>query len=177
MKSTKKGVFTAACIALCVVLPMIFHSIPNAGNVILPMHIPVMICGLICGMEYGLFCGLLGPFISGILTQMPPMAALPAMMAELAVYGLLTGLIYSIIHTGKLIPDIILSLAVSMAGGRIVYGIINALIFRAGNYSVETWLVSSFVTALPGIIIEFVLIPAVIMALEKSSLIPVRYEQ
>ena len=78
----KKLVFTAVCAALCLVLPMAFHSIPNAGQVILPMHIPVLLCGLVCGWQYGLLCGILGPLVSSVLTAMPPAAILPGMMVE-----------------------------------------------------------------------------------------------
>ena len=55
---------TALCVALCVVLPMAFHMIPNAGSVMLPMHIPVLLCGLVCGWPYGLLRGVLGPLVS-----------------------------------------------------------------------------------------------------------------
>ena len=171
---TKKSVFTSACIALCVVLPMVFHTIPNAGNIWLPMHIPVLLCGLICDWKFGLFCGIMGPIISSILTQMPPVAYLPAMILELAAYGMISGFASSSIHTGRQIPDILISLSISMILGRIVYGVVNALLFRAGNYSLQAWLTSSFITALPGIILQFILIPAVIITLQKASLIPER---
>lgn len=59
--SVKNMTLTAVCIALCVVLPIAFHSIPDAGSVFLPMHIPVLICGMICGWPYGFICGVMGP--------------------------------------------------------------------------------------------------------------------
>lgn len=175
MRYTKKAVLTSACIALCIILPMIFHAIPNAGNVWLPMHIPVLLCGLVCGWKFGLLCGILGPFVSSILTQMPPAVSLPAMVCELSVYGIITGITSELIRTGKTITDSVISLLISMICGRIVYGIVNSLLFRAGNYSIQTWLTASFVTALPGIILQLVLIPAIINSLEKSGLIPQRY--
>ena len=76
-----------------VVLPIAFHSIPNAGSIFLPMHIPVLLCGLLCGPLYGLLCGILAPLISSFAPGMPPMAILPGMTAELAVYGLISGLL------------------------------------------------------------------------------------
>lgn len=173
---TKKAVFTAACIALCVVLPMVFHAIPNAGNIWLPMHIPVLLCGLICGPKFGLFCGIAGTLFSSILTQMPPAAMLPSMLLELAVYGLLSGLFINIVFTGSQIGDLFISLICAMLGGRIIYGAANALIFQSGKYSIEAWLTSSFITALPGIILELILIPAVYTALQRASLIPERYQ-
>ena len=39
-------VIAAMLIALCVVLPIAFHSIPDGGSIFLPMHIPVLICGM-----------------------------------------------------------------------------------------------------------------------------------
>ena len=83
MSPVKKIVLTALFTALCVVLPMAFHSIPNAGSIFLPMHIPVLLCGLVCGWAYGGLCGLVGPLLSSVMTSMPPAAVLPGMMVEI----------------------------------------------------------------------------------------------
>lgn len=171
----KKAIITAACIALCVVLPMAFHSIPNAGSVISPMHIPVLLCGLICGWGFGFLCGLAGPLVASLITGMPPMAYLPPMMVELAVYGLITGVMMQLIHTRKIYVDLYISLIVAMIAGRIVAGAARALIFAGGSYSMAMWVTSYFVTALPGILIQLAVIPSVVFALEKAKLIPVRY--
>ena len=85
--SIKRMTLSALCVALCVVLPMAFHMIPNAGSVMLPMHIPVLLCGLVCGWQYGLLCGCVGPLVSSLLTGMPPAAILPGMMVECGMYG------------------------------------------------------------------------------------------
>ena len=87
MTATKRLVLTAVNIALCLVLPMAFHSIPNGGKIMLPMHIPVLLCGMVCGAPYGAVCGLLGPMLSSVLTGMPTAALMPAMMVECAAYG------------------------------------------------------------------------------------------
>ena len=50
MTAVKKLVMTAICAAMCVVLPIAVHSIPNAGTVLLPMHIPVLLCGCFAPM-------------------------------------------------------------------------------------------------------------------------------
>ena len=174
LSTTKKSILTAVCIALCVVLPQAFHTIPNAGQVYLPMHIPVLLCGLICGAPYGLLCGLAGPALSTLFTQMPPVAMLPSMMVECAVYGLAAGLMM-LVKTKYLYADLYLSLVCAMIAGRVVSGIAKALIFSAGNYSMAMWVTGSFVTSLPGIIIQLALIPTIVFALEKASLIPQRY--
>ena len=117
--SAKNLAFCALCIALCVVLPMAFHAIANAGPIFLPMHIPVLLCGLACGWPYGLVCGLLGPVLSGVLTGMPSPAVLPGMMVECGVYGLVSGLMMQAVHTKKLYADLYISQITAMLLGRI----------------------------------------------------------
>lgn len=171
---TKRLVLAGLFTALGVVLPLAFHAVPNAGNILLPMHIPVLLCGLVCGWYYGLACGILVPILSHLFTGMPPMAYLPAMVCELAIYGLLAGLIFWLVHTGKLVLDLYIGLVGAMIGGRIIYGVVNALIFSAGSYSLSAWATASFVTALPGIIIQLVLLPAIVLALSKARLLEAR---
>ncbi len=171
---TKQLVLAGLFTALGVVLPMAFHAVPNAGSILLPMHIPVLLCGLVCGWYYGLACGILVPILSHLFTGMPPAAILPSMVCELAIYGLLAGLIFWLVRTGKLVLDLYIGLVGAMIGGRIIYGIVNALIFSAGNYSLSAWATASFVTALPGIIIQLVLLPAIVLALSKARLIEAR---
>lgn len=168
---TKKLVLAALLLALGVVLPTATHSIPNAGSVLLPMHIPVLLCGLTCGWSYGLACGLLAPSLSSLITGMPPAAVLPAMVCELAAYGLISGLSARFIHTGKRMADLYVQLIAAMLLGRAVYGVMNALIFRAGTYSMEVFLTAAFVTALPGIVIQLILLPTLVLALEKARVL------
>lgn len=177
MSVVKKSILTAVCVALCVVLPQAFHAIPNAGSIYLPMHIPVLLCGLICGGSYGLLCGLAGPVLSSLFTGMPPVAMLPSMMVECAVYGLVTGFMMRMVRTKRLYGDLYLSLSVAMLLGRVVSGVAKALIFSAGSYSVAAWATGSFVTSLPGIVIQLALLPTITVALMKARLIPERYPQ
>ena len=174
MTKTKKYIWelviSALCVALGIVLPMTMHSIPNAGSILLPMHIPVLLCGLLCGPAYGLACGILTPLLSCVLTSMPSWGYLPSMLCELAVYGFIAGLLIVLIRTGSQVANVYISLVGAMLLGRVVYGVVNALIFRAGAYSMEMWLTASFVTALPGIIIQLVVLPLVVLALRKAKL-------
>ena len=172
MTKTKKLVLAGLCVALGVVLPVAMHGIPNAGSILLPMHIPVLLCGLVCGPVYGLACGILAPLLSSLLTGMPPAAILPSMLCELAVYGLIAGLLIKVVKTKCSIANVYIALVGAMLCGRLVYGVLNAVIFKAGAYSMQVWLTASFVTALPGIVIQLVFIPLVIFALQKAKFIP-----
>lgn len=172
MNSVKKSVITAACIALCIVLPMAFHAIPNGGNIYLPMHIPVLLCGLICGWQFGLLCGISGPVLSSLLTGMPAVAVLPSMVCELAVYGLVTGIMITVVKTKSRTLNVYVSLIVAQVMGRVAAGLVKSVLFAGGSYSMAMWVTGHFVTSAPGIIIQLILIPAVITALVKGRIIP-----
>ncbi len=171
MGNTRRLVFAGLFVAIGVTLPLAFHTIPNAGSVFLPMHIPVLLCGLICGPVYGMLCGLLAPLISSAVTGMPPAAMLPQMLCELAVYGLVSGLLVRAVRTPYRSVNLYLSLVGAMLAGRLTYGALNALVFRAGAYTMELWLTAAFLTALPGIAAQLLFIPAIVLALEKAGLV------
>ena len=175
--TVKKAIITAICIALCVVLPQAFHAIPNAGSIYLPMHIPVLLCGLVCGWPYGLLCGLAGPLLSSLFTGMPAAAYLPPMMVECAVYGCVSGLLTRLVRTKHVFADLYISLIGAMLSGRVIAGLARALIFSGGNYSMAAWAAGYFVTGLPGIVIQLILLPAIVTALMKARLIPARYPE
>ncbi len=171
----RRSILTAMCIAMCVVLPLAFHAIPDAGSIFSPMHIPVLLCGLICGPVYGTVCGIAGPLLSSVLFQMPLMAYLPPMMVECAVYGLCAGLLMRFVRTGWLYGDLYISLASAMLLGRGVAGAARAMLFARGAYSFAMWATAYFVASLPGIVIQLLLIPTLVAALQKAQLTPPRY--
>lgn len=175
MSNVKSMVMTAMCIALGVVLPVMFHGVENAGSIFCPMHIPVLICGLICGWQYGLVCGIVTPVVSTLLTGMPPMAILPAMMIELAVYGLIASVMMRFVKTKNQYADLYVSLIVAMLVGRVINGVVKAIMLAGGDYSIAVWATASFVTCLPAIAIQLVLIPNLIHILTKAKILPPRY--
>ncbi|MGM9574910.1 MAG: ECF transporter S component [Oscillospiraceae bacterium] len=175
MTTVKKSIITAVCIALCYVLPLMFHGIQNAGSIFCPMHIPVFICGLICGWPYGLLCGIAGPLLSSALTGMPPAAMLPSMIVELAVYGAAAGLMMKLVHTKSTYADLYISLITAIICGRVLAGVAKALIFARGSYSMAAWVAANVVTSWPGTVIQLVFIPSIVFALMKANLIPQRY--
>jgi hypothetical protein len=130
------------------------------------MHIPVLLCGFVCGAPLGALCGLLTPLLSSITTGMPPLfPTAVSMMLELCAYGALTGFL----HGKKL--NVYLSLILSMLGGRAVSGVAaTVLMGLAGKpYGFAAFLTGAFVTALPGIVVQLVLIPVLVLTLKKSG--------
>ena len=145
-----KSILTALCVALCVVLPMTLHAIPKGGVLFSPMHLPVLLCGLVCGAPFGLVCGILGPLVSSLLTGMPVFGYMPVMMIELGLYGLISGLVMQFLRSGKLVVDLYAALVIAMLGGRVITGILRALIFAGGSIGtkVGAGLASAVITGL-----------------------------
>lgn len=176
MSSVKKITICAVCIALCAVLPPVFHMLA-LGSVLSPMHIPVLLCGLACGWPYGAFCGLAGPLVAHLINGAPAAAMLVSMVPELVAYGLVCGLLMKLIHTGNLYADIYCALVPAMLVGRVVGGVARALFLMGsgGSYTLAMWAGAYFVQAVPGIILHLILVPALVVALMKAKLIPARY--
>ena len=176
MSSVKKICICAICAAMCYVLPPAFHAV-SLGNLLSPMHLPVLLCGLVCGWPYGLFCGVLGPVLSFLLSGRPGPAMLVSMVPELCVYGLVTGLGMKLIRTGKTVPDIYLSLLPALVLGRVAGGAAQALFYlsTAESYSVAMWASAYVVGTLPAIVLQLILLPTLVWGLMRARLIPARY--
>ena len=174
--SVKNLCLCALFLALCAILPTTFHAV-GLGGAFSPMHLPVLMCGLLCGPLYGLLCGILGPVLSSLITGMPNAMTMLSMIPELAVYGLVTGLLIQMIHTKKTLLDIYLSMIPAMLLGRIAGGIAKALVLlsSAKSYSVAVWASAYFAETLPGTILQLVLLPMLVLALMKAKAIPARY--
>ena len=165
MFSVQKLVITALFIAVGVILPR-FFPFPT-GTMFLPMHIPILLAGIICGFPYGIAAGVSIPLICHFATGFPPTAVLPAMLVELAAYGLFTSLLI-MLPVKNFYARICISLYGAMILGRVAFGLVNAYIFNIGEYSMETWVTAAFVTALPGIVIQVIVIPPIVMAVQKT---------
>jgi len=178
MSSVKKACITSFCAALCYVLPLAFHAL-GLGMAFSPLHLPVLLCGLLCGWSYGAFCGVAGPVISSVLGGMPAAAQLPYMIPELTAYGLLSGLLYRFIRTGRTVTDLYLSLIPAMLLGRVVGGGAQALFYlsTAREYSIALWAGAYLLGTAPGAVLHILVIPALALTLTRAKLIPERYPQ
>lgn len=176
MSSVKRAVLAAVCIALCCVLPPVFHM-AGLGAPFSPMHLAVLLCGLLCGWPYGLFCGVAGPLLSSLLFGMPLSVQLVYQIPEHLVYGLVSGLLYGNIKTGRMLPDTYLALIPAMLLGRLVGGAGQAAFYlsTARAYSVSVWASAYLVGTLPGVVLQLVLMPLLLVVLTKAGLVPRRY--
>lgn len=151
-------------LALGIVLPYaLAHGLGVAGTVLLPMHIPVLLCGFFCGPLYGALCGMTLPLLNCLLTGMPsPFPMLPIMLAELTTYGLVSGLLFSKTSLRRKKAGIYAALSISMICGRIAYtAMFYTLLWTVGEIKALA-VTSAIVTGLPGIIVQFLIIPPII---------------
>lgn len=163
-------------LALGVVLPSATGGIPFIGRKLLPMHLPVLLSGFVCGPLWGLLCGAMTPLLRSALFGMPVMFPVAVSMAfELAAYGFLSGFLYSRFSkafAGKEAFSIYAALIGAMLGGRVVMGIANAILYGAAKtgYTWQLFIAGAFVDAFPGIIIQLILIPVLVIALRKTEI-------
>ena len=164
-----KLAFAAMFLALALVLPFLTGQIPQIGSALCPMHIPVLLCGFFCGPWYALAVGFISPLLRFLLFSMPPiMPSGIAMSFELAAYGLFAGLLYKLLPKKK--PYIYVSLVSAMILGRVVWGIARVVLYGLGKseFGWAVFVSGAFTNAIPGIILHIVLIPILVMALEKA---------
>ena len=172
--STIKIAVGAMLTALSIVLPQVFHltGIPQVGAVFLPMHIPVLLAGFMLGPVYAPIIGALAPVISHLLTNMPVAARLPFMIIELLVYGLASGLFYHVFRLKEKRFGAVITLALSMLAGRLVYAL--ALVVAAEFFGIEGGFmaaVTATVSGVYGIVLQFITIPPIVFACKKGGFI------
>jgi hypothetical protein len=164
----KKMVLTMGLIVASILLPQVFHSFGMAGPIFLPMHIPVLLTGYLLGPKCGIVAGMLSPIISTYLTGMPaqfPM--MPIMVFELGTYGFVSGLLSK--HTK--LPSLV-NLFITMIAGRISYAIIytaiKTFLLPTISENISAW--GAFVTGLPGIAIQLIVVTLVIAIMKKRGI-------
>lgn len=174
MSSSRKNVYrlvlSAMFLAIALVLPFLTGQIPQIGNALCPMHIPVLLCGFFCGPVYGAIVGFIAPLLRFFLFGMPPiMPTGIAMSFELATYGCVAGVLYRVLPKKNIF--VYVSLIISMLLGRVVWGVARAVLmgFGKGTFGWKAFLTGGFVNAIPGIILHIVLIPILVIALKKYT--------
>lgn len=171
-RSTRKLVLSGFFIALGLVLPFVTGQIPSIGNKLLPMHIPVLIAGFVLGGKYGFAIGFIVPILRSLLFTMPPMFPIAIAMAfELGVYGLMTGFLYNKLQRNTI--SIYISLIVAMILGRLVWGIVSYFLFSINNtvFTWEMFIAGGFLNAIIGIVIQLIIIPLLVSALNKYGVL------
>ncbi len=169
-RSLQKLLYAAACLALCLLLPFLTGQLQSIGNAFCPMHLPVLLAGFICGPLWAAAVGLMAPLLRFVLFGMPPIYPIgAAMAAELLTYGLVCGLLYA--QLPKTTRNLYVSLLGAMLAGRIVWGATRALMAGVSEaaFSWAAFWAGAFAEAVPGIVLQIVVIPPLVPALKKIA--------
>ena len=173
MNNIRKLSYSALCLALAMVLPFLTGQIPEVGSMLCPMHIPALLCGFLCGPLWGLAVGFASPLLRFVIFSMPPIFPTGLAMAfELAAYGAVSGLMYHKLN--KNLVSLYVSLITAMVAGRMVWGIVMTVVsgLSSSAFPFSAFLAGAVLNAVPGIVLQLVLIPALVTALHKAKLAP-----
>lgn len=169
MKITLKSLISAGMIALAVVLPQIAHLAvgAQAGVMLLPMYLPVLLGSCILGARWGTAVGVLSPFVSYLITSafgspMPAAARLPFMMAELAMFALVSGMFSKMIekHLWMAFPAVI---AAEICGR--AFFMLLVTVFAGITPFSTTMIWGQIKTGFVGLAIQAVLVPLIVIGL------------
>ena len=168
---TLKMILAALFLALSYLLPFLTGQIPQIGSMLCPMHLPVLLCGFLCGWQWGLAVGLAAPLFRSLTLGMPvffPMAL--CMALELATYGAVAGLLHAALPRKR--GYLYLSLLGAMLAGRLVFGgaMFLCLAASGGHYTLAAFFAAALTNAIPGILLQLLLIPPLVMLPESLKL-------
>lgn len=178
-KTTKNLTLSAMFMAIGMVLPFLTGQIQQIGNMLLPMHLPVFLCGLICGWQYGAVVGFVLPLLRSITFGMPPLFPTATAMAfELAAYGLVAGLLYGR-SRWQCVIALYRSLIAAMLAGRIVWGIVQIVLLglSGSTFTWQMFMAGALLNSIPGIVVQLILIPAIMVALNRTGLVTFQRKQ
>ena len=170
-KDLMKLLLSAMFLAFGLGLPFLTGQIPQIGKALLPMHLPVLLCGFICGAPWGLMIGFITPPLRSLLFGMPIFFPTSISMAfELCAYGFLAGFLYRRSHRHSVIA-IYRCLMLAMIGGRLVWGLAQFVLLgiSGGTFTLGAFLVGAFTASIPGIVLQLVLIPTIMIALNRMG--------
>ena len=172
----RRIVLAALFLALAFLLPMVTGHVPQVGNMLCPMHFPILLCGFVLGGPWGLAVGFVAPLLRSVLFGMPPMFPIAVSMAfELAAYGLVSGLVWRRVkHT---LPMMYAALVTAMVAGRLVWGAVRFVLagLTGSSFPFSAFLSGALLTAVPGILAQLVLIPLILTALQKARVYGLRH--
>ena len=171
---TLKICLSAMCMALAFELPFVTGAIPEIGNALSPMHLPAFLFGIVAGPYFGGVLAFLAPILRSLMFGAPapifPRAI--TMSFELMAYAVVFGLLYKLLS--KKLPYIYVSLVCAMIVGRLVGGVVKIVLLELGviaKYNLALF-ISGYVTeSIPGIIVQLLVIPPVVVALRRAKLI------
>lgn len=176
-KKIYNTVLAATFLAVALILPFLTGQIPEIGEMLLPMHLPIMLCGLVCGAPLGAAVGLIAPLLRSLIFSRPVLFPVSVAMAcELAVYGLVIGLVFSRFKRKSLLA-IYTALVSAMICGRVAWCIAMSACTGFSTLTLSIFSAESLLAAVPGIILQLVIIPSLMLIMRRAHVLHISTEQ
>jgi glucose-6-phosphate-specific signal transduction histidine kinase len=151
----KTYMWATVFVACNLVLPQVFHLIPQGGIIFSPLSLVILAGAYKFGWKTGLLAALLSPVVNHVLTGMPATEMLPVMTMKLAVLAMVAGLAaqrFKTVSLPLLIGVVLVCKAIEALGELALTGGIAATIadFTIGwpgllLQVVGTWLILKYV--------------------------------
>lgn len=171
-EKTREMVTAAMCLTLALLLPFLTGQIREIGNMLCPMHLPIFLCAFMCSRKWAGAVGAVAPVLRSAIWGMPVMMPMAVSMAfELATYGIVASAVYH--RLPKKAYSIYAALLIAMLCGRLVWGCAAMIFYGLAGmaFTWEVFMAGAFLNAVPGIVLQIVLLPPLVLALEKAGLI------
>lgn len=127
----KTYLWATVFVACNLVLPQVFHLIPQGGVIFSPLSLVILAGAYKFGWKTGLLAALLSPFVNHLLTGMPAMAVLPVMTLKLAILALVAGFTaqhFKTVSLPLIIGVVLVNKAIGCFGELLLTGGIDATI-------------------------------------------------
>jgi len=151
----KTYLWATAFVACNLVLPQVFHLIPQGGIIFSPLSLVILAGAYKFGWKTGLLAAILSPLVNHLLTGMPMWGVLQVMTLKLVVLALVAGLAaqhFKTVSLPLLVGVVIVSMAIGCLGELALTGAIDATIadFTIGwpgllLQVIGAWLILKFV--------------------------------
>ena len=163
----RKLTYSALYLAIALVLPFLTGQIPEIGSMLCPMHIPALLCGFVCGWPWGLAVGFISPLLRAVMFGMPTLFPTGVAMAA---YGAVSGILYRIFPRRNW--SVYVTLIAAMIVGRLVWGGVQFMMAGLQHtvFDRSLFLAGAVTNALPGILVQIILIPILVITMEKAKL-------
>ncbi len=122
----------AAVFVVCnMLLPQVFHLIPQGGVIFSPLSLVILVGAYKFGWKTGLMAALLSPLANHVLTGLPAWGVLLVMTLKLAILAVVAGVTaqyFQKVSLFLIVSVVIVSMSISCLGEKLITGGINATI-------------------------------------------------
>lgn len=162
---TQQITYIALFLALCVIVPIIFHAF-GGGAMFLPMFLPIVLSAFLIQFPYAIIVGLLGPWISGLATGMPPLFPTALIMSIEGIVA--AGVVSWLYHKHRISPWI--SLVIGIFAERVAYFITIYSFGPLLGLPPKMLSTAAIIYTLPGVLLQLFLIPVLLKTIWKIKL-------